>query len=441
MSTGKERQNAKLFPITVDFICAFCYTVLQNKKREERTMKYIVMLGDGMADHPVPALGGKTPLQCAFKPNMDYIASHGEVGLVNTVPEGMVPESDTANLSVMGYDPRVYSKGRSPLEAASMGIKMRDDETAIRANLVTLGGKGEYAGLVMVDHSSGEISTEEARVLIEALQEKFGNEYRAFHTGVSYRHCLIWRDCPEFTDFSRPHDIIGKRIGEYLPYGENGAVFLRLMSESYEFLSEHPLNKKRVSEGKRPANSLWLWSPGKKPSLPSFYERTRLKASVVCAVDLIKGIGFCAGMNVPKVPGATGALNTDYAAKRDAALAELENGADLVYIHVEAPDECGHQGNPADKIKSIENIDKYILGGLTETLRARGERFRILLMPDHPTPVEVRTHTREAVPYAIYDSGAEKRSGADTYDEFSVRIGGVVLPEGGDVMDRLIKVK
>ena len=230
-----------------------------------------------------------------------------------------------------------------------------------------------------------------------------------------------------------------KRIGEYLPYGENGSEFRRLMRESYGFLSKHPLNKKRVSEGKRPANSLWLWSPGKKPSLPSFYDRTGLKASVVCAVDLIKGIGFCAGMRVPKVPGATGALNTDYSAKREAALAELENGADLVYIHVEAPDECGHQGNPADKIRSIENIDKFILDGLMKELRARGERFRILLMPDHPTPVEVRTHTREAVPYAIYDSGAEKCSGVDIYDEDSVKVSGVELQEGGDVMKLLLE--
>ena len=403
-------------------------------------MKYIVMLGDGMADHKVPALGGRTPLMCAHKPNMDYIASHGEVGLVNTVPEGMVPESDTANLSVMGYDPRVYSKGRSPLEAASMGINMRADETAVRANIVTLGGSGDYEDLVMVDHSSGEIPTDEARVLIEAVQEKFGNEYRRFYTGVSYRHCLIWRDYPGFTDFSRPHDIIGKRIGEYLPYGEEGEPMLRLMRESYEFLSEHPLNKRRAAEGKRPANSLWLWSPGKKPSLPSFYEKTGLKGSVVCAVDLIKGIGFCAGMNIPKAEGATGALNTNYAGKRDAALKELKNGADLVYIHVEAPDECGHQGNPQDKIKSIENIDKYILEGLISELRARGERFRILLMPDHPTPVEVRTHTREAVPYAIYDSADEKSSGTDRYDEESVRISGVELPEGGDVMKLLLKV-
>lgn len=402
-------------------------------------MKYIVMLGDGMADHKVPSLGGKTPLQCAVKPNMDYIASRGEVGLVNTVPEGMVPESDTANLSVMGYDPRVYSKGRSPLEAASMGIEMRGDETAIRANIVTLGGDGDYEDLIMVDHSSGEISTDDARVLIEAVGKEFGSEYRRFYTGVSYRHCLIWRDCPDFTDFSRPHDIIGKRIGEYLPYGENGSEFRRLMRESYGFLSKHPLNKKRVSEGKRPANSLWLWSPGKKPSLPSFYDRTGLKASVVCAVDLIKGIGFCAGMRVPKVPGATGALNTDYSAKREAALAELENGADFVYIHVEAPDECGHQGNPADKIRSIENIDKYILDGLMKELRARGERFRILLMPDHPTPVEVRTHTREAVPYAIYDSGAEKCSGVDIYDEDSVKVSGVELQEGGGVMKLLLE--
>ncbi|MBO4452512.1 MAG: cofactor-independent phosphoglycerate mutase [Clostridia bacterium] len=402
-------------------------------------MKYIVMLGDGMADHPVEALGGKTPLSAAVKPNMDYIARKGIVGLINTVPEGMVPESDTANLAVMGYDPRVYSKGRSPLEAASMGIIMRDDETAIRANVVTLGGDGDYDDLVMIDHSSGEISTEEARQLIEAVQEEFGTDYRRFYTGVSYRHCVIWRDCPDFTDFSRPHDIIGKRIGDHLPRSESSRPMLELMRDSYKFLSKHPVNLKRVAEGKRPANSLWLWSPGKKPSLPSFKGMTGLDASVVCAVDLIKGIGVCAGMKVPSVKGATGALNTDYAAKRDAALNELANGADLVYIHVEAPDECGHQGDPYDKIRSIENIDKYILQGLIDELRARGERFRILLMPDHPTPVAVRTHTREPVPFAIYDSGDEKDSGVTSYDEETVKSSGIFFTEGGEAMKLLLK--
>ena len=402
-------------------------------------MKYIVMLGDGMADHPIASLGNRTPLMAAQKPNMDMIAQKGVVGLINTVPEGMVPESDTANLSVMGYDPLLYSKGRSPLEAASMGIIMQDDETAIRANIVTLEGEGSYEELIMADHSAGEIETSQARLIIEAVQERFGNEFLKFYPGISYRHCLIWRDCPDFTDFSRPHDIIGRRIGDYLPKSESSRPMLELMRASYEFLKDHPVNKQRLSEGKRPANSLWLWSPGKKPSLPSFYERTGLKASVICAVDLIKGIGVCAGMNVPYVPGADGTPGTNYEAKRDKALQELESGADLVYIHVEAPDECGHQGDAAKKIRSIENIDKYILDGLIKTLNARGERFRLLLMPDHPTPVALRTHTRELVPFAVYDSAAEVASNAKGYDEESVKISGIELYKTGAAMDILLE--
>ena len=297
------------------------------------------MLGDGMADNEIAVLGKKTPLEAANKPCMNYLSSNGFNGLVETVPEGMVPESDTANLAVMGYDPRVYSKGRSPLEAASMGIEMADNETAIRANIVALGGNGDYEDLIMLDHSSDEIPTEEARILIEAVQEKFGNEFLKFYCGISYRHCLIWKDCPEFNDFSRPHDIIGRRIGDYLPKSESSRPMMELMKASYEFLNSHPLNIEREARGLKKANSIWLWSPGKKPSLPSFKEKTGLNASVVCAVDLIKGIGFCAGMNVPYVEGATGAAETDYKAKRDAAINEFKNGADLVYIHVEAPDE------------------------------------------------------------------------------------------------------
>lgn len=401
-------------------------------------MKYIVMLGDGMADLPIAALGKKTPLEAAYKPTMDFLASKGYNGNVDTVPEGMVPESDTANLAVMGYDPEIYSKGRSPLEAASMGIIMQPDETAIRANLVSLGGEGDYEDLVMLDHSSDEIPTEEARVLIDAVQKQFGNEFRRFHCGISYRHCLIWKNCPDFTDFSRPHDIIGRRIGDYLPYSELGKPMLELMKESYELLNNHPLNLDREARGLKRANSLWLWSPGKKPSLPSFEEKTGLKASVVCAVDLIKGIGVCAGMKVPAVAGATGSLDTNYQAKRDAAIKELRSGADLVYIHVEAPDECGHQGRADDKIKAIENIDKYILSGVLDYLRSSNEPFRILLLPDHPTPVSARTHTRAPVPFVLYDSENEIESGVSCYCEKSGTESGFYLDRGEKLMELLI---
>lgn len=401
-------------------------------------MKYIVILGDGMADLPLSELEGRTPLSVAHKPYMNLLASNGVNGRVETVPEGMVPESDTANLSIMGYDPKIYSKGRSPLEAASMGITMRDDDTAIRANLVTLGGSGDYESLTMIDHSSGEISTEDARILIEDVDKKFGDEAKRFYAGVSYRHCIIWNNCPEFTDFSRPHDILGRTIGEYLPKSESSRPMLELMRASYDFLNTHPLNVEREQKGLKKANSLWLWSPGKKPSLPDFKAKTGLRGSVVCAVDLIRGIGLTAGMNVPTVAGATGTLDTDYTAKCNAAIAELESGADLVYIHVEAPDECGHQGNIGDKIKAIENIDRYILGDIYEYLKKTGEPFRILLTPDHPTPIYLRTHARDAVPFVIFDSENLTDSGYSVYDEHSGFDSGLFVESGEKLMNMLI---
>ncbi len=407
-------------------------------EKSER-MKYIVMLGDGMADNPIAVLNKKTPLEAANKPIMDYLAAHGINGMVDTVPEGMVPESDTANLAVMGYDPRVYSKGRSPLEAASMGIKMEDDETAIRANIVALGGNGDYEDLIMLDHSSDEIPTEHARILIDAVQERFGNDFMKFYCGISYRHCLIWKDCPDFNDFSRPHDIIGRRIGEYLPKSEESRPMYELMKASYEFLNNHPLNIEREKNGLKRANSLWLWSPGKKPSLPDFNEKTGLKGSVVCAVDLIKGIGACAGMNVPYVEGATGAVETNFEGKRDVAIKELENGADFVYIHVEAPDECGHQGKAEEKVKSIEKIDNLILDGLFKYLKEKSEPFRVLLLPDHPTPVSERTHTRAPVPFVIYDSENEYDSGIECYSEKTANATGLYLDKGEKLMELLIK--
>ena len=402
-------------------------------------MKYIILVGDGMADLPLRELEGRTPLSAARKPGMDYIASKGINGRVHTVPEGMVPESDTANLAIMGYDPRLYSKGRSPLEAASIGIRMQPDETAIRANIVTLTEEQEsYEDRLMVDHSSGEITTEEADLLIRDVQSKFGDDVRTFYTGVSYRHCLIWKDCPPFTDFSRPHDIIGKRIGDYRPQSASSCPMWELQRASYDFLNGHPINLARANAGKNKANSLWLWSPGKKPSLPEFSALTGLKGSVVCAVDLIKGIGLCAGLNVPSVPGATGTLDTNYRGKMEAALRELETGADFVYLHVEAPDECGHQGSYTDKIESIRRIDSEILCPLLKQLHRSGEPFRLLLLPDHPTPVYARTHTRDAVPFVLYDSAAERDSGITCYCEQSGFDGGVFLHKGEDLLRLLL---
>ncbi len=398
-------------------------------------MKYIILIGDGMADIPLVELGGKTPLSVAHKPGMDFIASKGLNGRVNTVPEGMVPESDTANLAIMGYDPLLYSKGRSPLEAASIGIPMLPEDTAIRANIVTLSQEEEaYEDKYMIDHSAGEISTQEADELIKAVQEAFGDGQKTFYTGVSYRHCLIWKDCPEYTDFTRPHDIIGHRIGDHRPRNASSQAMWELQKASYELLNNHPVNLARAAAGKRKANSLWLWSPGKKPFLPDFREMTGLKGTVICAVDLIRGIGLCAGMDAPGIPGATGALDTNYAGKCQAAIHALEQGSDLVYIHVEAPDECGHQGSYSDKIKAIENIDREILVPLLEHFQNKGEDVRILLTPDHPTPVYARTHTRDAVPFVLYDSTAEQDSGITCYCEQSGFDGGIYLPKGEDLI-------
>ena len=403
-------------------------------------MKYVILVGDGMADLPLAELEGKTPLSAAEKPGMDYIASKGQNGRVQTVPEGMVPESDTANLAIMGYDPRLYSKGRSPLEAASIGIAMGEDDTAIRANVVCLSEEEErYEDKRMIDHSAGEISTEEADLLIKSVQEAFGNDFRTFYTGVSYRHCVIWKDCPDFTDFSRPHDIIGRRIGDHAPVNPSSAPMWELQKASYDLLNTHPVNLARAAAGKRKANSLWLWSPGKKPALPSFKEKTGLEASVVCAVDLIRGIGICAGMKAPVTEGATGALDTNYTGKLNTAVREMENGSAFVYIHVEAPDECGHQGSYRDKIEAIQRIDREILCPLLDYFKKKGEPFRLLLTPDHPTPVYVRTHTRDAVPFVVYDSENEQDSGIRTYCEQSGFDGGLYLEKGEDLLKLLLQ--
>lgn len=401
-------------------------------------MKYAIILCDGMADYKIDAIGGKTPMEVAKKPCMDALASKGICGTVQHVPAHMVPESDTANLSVMGYDPAVYSKGRSPLEAMSMGLSMCPDDTAFRTNVVTLSENGEaYEDKIILDHSAGEITTEEADELIRAINEAFANDERHWYTGVSYRHCLIWKNCPGSYDFNRPHDILGKRIGEYLPHGEVGDVYRELMKKSYEVLKDHPVNKKRREMGKNPANSIWLWSPGKKPDIPLFSEKYGKSMAVICAVDLIKGIGKCVGADVINVSGATGNFDTDYAGKGRAAIEAFKKGTELVYVHVEAPDECGHGAQLENKIRSIELIDSDIVAPVYEYLRSTGEDFKIMLSPDHPTPISVRTHTHEKVPFVIYSS-ANEVNGIPCYTEDEAAKTGVVYEVGHELMKDFI---
>lgn len=398
-------------------------------------MKHIVIIGDGMADYPIKDLAGKTPIEAADIPHMDYIAQKGTVGKVKTVPDGMVPESDTANLAVMGYDPRVYSKGRSPLEALSMGIDLKPNQTAIRANIVALSDNGEpYEQKTMLDHSSDEIPTEQSRVLIECCDKLLCKPGQKLYTGVSYRNCFVYDNAPEFTDFSRPHDILGRTIGPFLPKKPESKPFVDIMKASFDLLNAHPLNLERAERGLKKANSLWFWSPGKKPVLPSFKEKTGLEGSVVCAVDLIKGIGKCAGLDTPFVPGATGGCVTDYSAKARAAIEELEKGRDFVYIHVEAPDECGHKGDLNAKIAAIENIDEKILGYIMRVLKRKGEDYKIMVLPDHPTPIATRSHAPDAVPFIIYTSGSEKLSKAKCYSEAEAAKTGIYIDKGYELM-------
>lgn len=402
-------------------------------------MKYLVLIPDGMADKAIPELNNKTPMEAAKKPSTDALARRSLVGTVSNVPTGMVPESDTANMAILSFDPKIYSKGRSPLEAMSLGIPMSDEDVAIRCNLVSISDEEEnYEDKIMLDHSSDEIATEEADVLVKYLDEHLGNEYRKLHTGISYRHCLIWKNCSDSYDFARPHDILGKRIREYLPSGAEGEEFLRFMKESYELLKDHPINVERKKRDLRPANSAWLWSPGKKPSLPSFTDKYSMNAAIVCAVDLIKGIGICADMKVIDVPGATGNFHTNYRGKADGAIKAFNEGASFVYVHVEAPDECGHQGDAISKVRSIELIDSEILSPVYEYLKASGEDFKIMILPDHPTPVGIRTHTIDPVPFMIYSS-SEELDGVDSFTEKTAESKEYYLPEGHKLLTLLIK--
>ena len=397
-------------------------------------MKYVIVLADGMADEPLAQLGGKTPMEVAHKPAMDALAKCGQVGLVNTVPGGMKPGSDVANLSVMGYNPSDCYSSRSPLEALSVGVAMSDTDVIFRCNIVTVTEDEPYAEKTILDHSSGEISTEDADILMDAVREAFNNEAFSFYTGTSYRHITVWKD-GEVLDMEPPHDHLGQVIGQFLPENQ---LFRDMMEKSFDVLNNHPLNVKRAAEGKNKANSIWFWGAGTKPALQNFKEKTGLSGTMISAVDLLKGIAVGAGMQVVNVPGANGSLDTNYAGKAQAALdALLKDGSDFTYIHVEAPDEMGHQGQLEHKIQSIAHIDENIVAAVKAGLDAAGEDYRILVLPDHPTPIRCRTHTSDPVPYMLYDSTAP----ADcpyAFTEAGARESGIFVENGYELIQKLI---
>ena len=397
--------------------------------------KFIVVLGDGMADEPIESLGGKTPIQYADTPALDRLSKLSEIGLVHTIPEGMKPGSDTANLSVLGYDPKIYYSGRSPLEALSIGVPMKDTDIALRCNIVTISENDvPFEEQIIIDHSSGEISTEDCAVLLNAVKEELQNETYQFYVGTSYRHCLIWNR-GQVLELSQPHDVLGQVIGQYLPSDEN---LLYMMKRSYEILKDHPLNIERKKQGLNPANCCWFWGAGTKPMLSSFEEKNGVKGMMVSAVDLLKGIAVGADMGVAHVEGANGGLNTNYEGKTKAAYDALKNGYDFVYIHVEAPDEMGHQGSVEKKVKSIEYLDQRVIGPLTKALDEDKTDYRLLVMPDHPTPIRVRTHTADSVPYLLYDS-TQLQSHTWNYNEKDAKESGNFVAEGHTIIDKLLQ--
>ncbi len=396
-------------------------------------MKVIILLGDGMSDIAYNELGNKSPLQYAATPNMDFMAQHGQVGLAHTVPAGLPPGSDVANLSVFGYDPRTCYTGRSPLEAISMGVDLGPDDVAFRMNLVTL--KPQGSSIYMQDFSAGHISTAEARELVDTLQKELGNSEIEFHSGVGYRHLMVWRGGKDGMRTTPPHDISGKAILDSLPRGDGAEVLNNIMNHSQMVLHNHPINVKRKEEGNQPANSVWLWGHGKTPRIETYREKYGLTGAVISAVDLIKGIGICAGLDIIHVEGATGYIDTNYLGKGQAALAALEDH-DFVYVHVEAPDEASHEGIMQHKLQAIADFDRQVVGTVLEGIRKFGD-YAILCMPDHPTPVKLMTHTSDPVPFVIYRGGAEEGNGAVSYDEFQAKGTGLVV-EGHLLLSQLL---
>ncbi len=403
--------------------------------------KYIIVLGDGMADEPIASLGGKTPLEYADTPALDRLSRFSEIGMVHTIPEGMKPGSDTANLAVLGYDPKIYYSGRSPLEALSIGVPMKDTDVALRCNIVTLSEEDvPFEERTILDHSSGEISTQDCTVLLEAVKRELEDETYQFYAGTSYRHCLIWNK-GTVTELSQPHDVLGQVIGQYLPADEK---LLFMMKRSYEILVNHHINIERKKKGLNPANCCWFWGAGTRPGLSSFEEKNHLKGMMVSAVDLLKGIAAGAGMGVAQVEGANGGLHTNYEGKVQAALDALKDGFDFVYIHVEAPDEMGHQGSVEKKVQAVEYLDKRVIGPLTQSLDTEGIPYRLLVMPDHPTPIRVRTHTADSVPFLLYDStklydSGDEKQGSLKYNEKDARAAGNFISLGHTIIDRLFE--
>ncbi len=401
-------------------------------------MKYIVLIGDGMADRPIGELGGKTPLQAAHTPNMDWLASRGTVGVVHTIPEGFYPGSDVANLSVLGYAPSLYYSGRAPLEAASIGVDLQPNDVAYRCNLVTLKFKRDRSTAIMDDYSAGHIETAEAARLIKTIEDQLGNEEFSFYPGVSYRHLMVWHDGKADIECAAPHDIMGRSVGDYLPVGDGADRLLDLMRRSVDILERHEVNIERVAKGKKPANSIWLWGQGRRPKMPPFKDKYGLSGALISAVDLTKGLGIYAGFKIVNVPGATGWIDTNYSGKAEYGLKALEE-VDFLYLHVEAPDEAGHAGRIDYKIKAIEDIDGKIVGPILEGLKNRAWDFKILLMPDHPTPIELRTHSSDPVPFVIYDSRVKGEGTNRGYSEEILRaLEAVVIKDGFKLMDLFI---
>jgi len=404
-------------------------------------MKYVVFLGDGMADRPFAGLDNKTPLEVAEHPSMDEIANKGMCGLMKTVPDGMPAGSDTANLSVFGYDPKVYYTGRSPLEAASLGIELAPEDVTYRCNLVTLSRADNIEDATMIDYSAGEIDSESGKKIIEAMQEKFGSESLQLFPGVSYRNCLVLRNAEDGGDQTPPHDITGKPVKECLPKGTNSEKLLEIMKWSYEVLKDHPVNLERAAKGENTANCLWFWGEGRKPALTPYKEKFGInRGAVISAVDLIQGIGKCAGLEVIRVPNTTGTYTTDFAAKGRAAIEAFKSGVEFIYIHMEAPDECGHHRQVKEKIYSIEQIDQKVMKPVLDYLKTCGEDYAVLLCPDHPTPLEIMTHTPDPVPFALYYSdGRVQASNVSRYTEADAESTGVYIDKACTVMEMMTK--
>ena len=398
-------------------------------------MKYLILLGDGMADLPLPDYDNKTPLEIAKKPYMDMLAKKGAVGMVKTVPDSLKPGSDVANLSVMGYNTEECYTGRSPLEAASIGVSLKNDDMTFRCNLVTLSDDEVYENKTMVDYSADEITTAEAAELIKSVSEHLGTDIMEFYAGISYRHLLVWHGCDKKFTLTPPHDISDKKITDYMP---SEPIFCEMMKKSYDFLKNHPVNLARVERGLHPANSIWLWGEGTKPAISSFEGKNGLKGSVVSAVDLVKGIGFCAGMDVIEVENVTGNINTNFEGKAKAAADALLGDSDFVYLHFEAPDECGHRGETENKIKSIEYLDQRVLKYLVERFNEAEIDYSIMILPDHPTPIATKTHSREPVPFLIYKSTDEKNSPDAAYNEKYASQTGLFVEEGYKLLDLFI---